>query len=150
MSANEYVVINGKRYAAIAGVGTTDSSGGPAGSVVAHIATLSAGENQNLDKLESIDMFDLMHLAASGTHDLSQNPGAYLHSITINGGTAGAVTVYNDTTGGTTSPVAVIAAAAAATPAGTKTYDVALTNGLQIVLAANTDITVSYLPSILD
>ena len=34
MSANEYVVINGKRYAAMAGVGTTTSSGEPAGLVV--------------------------------------------------------------------------------------------------------------------
>ena len=115
-----------------------------------NLNTLSSGENESLDKLETLPAFDLMHLSAIGTYDLSQNAGAYLHSITINGGTAGAVTVYNDTTGGTASPVAVIAAAAAATPAGTKTYDVLLTNGLQIVLAANTDITVSYLPSVLD
>ena len=31
MSANEYVVINGKRYAAMAGVGAETSSGEPAG-----------------------------------------------------------------------------------------------------------------------
>jgi len=114
-------------------------------------ATLRSGEDEtnNVIVVEE-GQFSYSHITTATTTDLSQNAGAFLHSITINGGTAGAVTVYDDTTSDTTTPIAVIAAAAAATPAGTKTYNVALTNGLQIATAADTDVTVSYRPSSLD
>lgn len=113
--------------------------------------TLLAGEDQTNDVIVvEQGQFAYSHITTATTTDLSQSAGAFLHSVTINGGTAGAVTVYDDTTSGTTTPIAVIAAAAAATPAGTKTYNVALTAGLQIVTAAATDVTVAYRASSLD
>ena len=60
MSANEYVVINGKRYAAMAGVGAKTSSGEPAGLVA--LGDLLAGEDQANDviKIEKQNGYELI------------------------------------------------------------------------------------------
>lgn len=87
------------------------------------------------------------YIAAATTTTVKPTNG-YLHTITINGGTAGVVTLYDingvGCTGtpasgkfatietiGTTNPVTLI-------------YDLATTNGICVVTAAATDLTVSF------
>lgn len=69
-----------------------------------------------------------------------------LHSITINGGTAGTVTIVDSTSatcsGGTT--IATIAALGTGVTNETLTYDVLTQNGLCITTAAATNLTVSW------
>jgi hypothetical protein len=73
---------------------------------------------------------------------------AFLNSVTINGGTAGVVTIYDIAASGCTGTpgsgtIAVIEAIGATSPV-TLFYDIRLTNGLCIVTAAATDLTLSY------
>lgn len=69
-----------------------------------------------------------------------------LHTITINGGTAGTVTVYDDSNGGTTAArrMAIIETIGATNPV-TLIYDAIMNNGITIVTAAATDVTVTWL-----
>lgn len=88
--------------------------------------------------------FSSKHISTATNTQIKATPGV-LHTIVINGGTAGAVTVVDTSaancTGGTT--LAVIQSAAAGT-VPSLTYDVATVNGLCITTAAATDITVSW------
>ena len=56
MSANEYVVINGKRYSAMAGVGATTSSGESAGLMVAESQADWRGNYPNTWYLEAVNI----------------------------------------------------------------------------------------------
>ncbi len=83
------------------------------------------------------------HITTATTTDVS-SVACVLKRVCINGGTAGAVTIRDDTTGGSTTPIAVIAAAAAATPSGVHEFNVKMANGIQVVTAAATDVTIVY------
>ena len=106
-------------------------------------ATLLSGEDQDNDVIKTESRFLYNHITTATTTDVSST-GAFLHAVVINGGTAGAVTVYNNTTGATTSPIAVIGAATAILPGGTKFYNCEMPNGIQVATAAATDVTVIY------
>jgi hypothetical protein len=67
--------------------------------------------------------------------------GGILHMITVNTTAASAITVYDSATGSGTK-IATIAASPAI--GSTFVYDVSFTNGLTIVTAGASDITVSF------
>jgi hypothetical protein len=72
----------------------------------------------------------------------------YLHTVTINGGTAGAVTLYDIAAAGCTGTpasgkFATIETIGATNPV-TLIYDLATVNGICVVTAAATDVTVSF------
>jgi hypothetical protein len=88
--------------------------------------------------------FTYKHISTATSTQMKTTPGT-LHTVTIgNNGTPGTVTVIDSSTncsGGTT--IAVVAALAA-TGATTLTFDAATVNGLCVVTAAATDVTVTY------
>lgn len=63
-----------------------------------------------------------------------------LHTVTINGGTTGAVTLYDNASSCATTKLGTIQAATAPV---TLTYDIQLKNGLCVTTAAATDLTVT-------
>ena len=131
-------------------IGTTTSSGEAAGLRVVELNNLISGEDQTNDvTVVEQGQFTHKYSTAAETLDLSQNAGAFLHAIVVGNATlTGAVTIYDDTTGGATTIVGLLPASAVG---GTYTYNCALTNGLQIVKAnAADDITVIYRASTLD
>jgi hypothetical protein len=73
---------------------------------------------------------------------------AYLHAVVINGGTAGVVTLFdiagNGCTGTPASGKFATIETISATNPTTLHYDIALQNGLCIVTAAATDLTISF------
>lgn len=74
------------------------------------------------------------------------SPNAVLHTVTLNGGTNGTVTIKDTTTaaacgGGAT--VAILTTAATVIPV-TLTYDATMKNGLCITTSAATNLTVSW------
>ena len=82
------------------------------------------------------------HISTATTTNLSNGIPRELGKVTINGGTAGVITIYDsDDTSGTV--IAVIEAIGATNPT-TLHYDIATTKGLCVVTAAATDVTVSY------
>jgi hypothetical protein len=87
------------------------------------------------------------YIATATTTTVKPAPG-FLHSVTINGGTAGVVTLYDITgTGCTGTPAsgkfATIETIGATNPV-TLTYDLATLNGICVVTAAATDLTVTF------
>lgn len=87
------------------------------------------------------------YIASATTTTVLAQPG-YLYSVTINGGTAGVVTLF-DVTGASCTGTpgggkfATIETIAATNPT-TLTYNVHVLNGICIVTAAATDLTVSF------
>jgi len=77
----------------------------------------------------------------SATTTQVQTGQGVLHAIQVNGGTLGAITVI-DGTSGSTGNIAVITPPASSTD--TYLYDLRYINGLRIVTAAATDITVTW------
>lgn len=86
---------------------------------------------------------------ATGTTTMVEPVSGYLHTVTINGGTAGVVTLYDIAAAGCTGTpgsgkFATIAALGTGITNETLTYDLATVNGLCVVTAAATDVTVSF------
>ena len=85
---------------------------------------------------------------STATTTMVQPVSGYLHTVTINGGTAGVVTLYDIAAAGCTGTpasgkFATIETIGATNPV-TLTYDLATVNGLCVVTAAATDVTVSF------
>lgn len=89
------------------------------------------------------------YISSTATSIVKATPG-FLHTVTINGGTAGAVTLYDIGSAGCTgTPGSGKFATIEAIPASgssplTLTYDVHTLNGICVVTAANTDLTLSF------
>jgi hypothetical protein len=87
------------------------------------------------------------YIATATTTTVKPTSG-YLHTVTINGGTAGVVTLYDIAAAGCTGTpasgkFATIETIGATNPV-TLIYDLATVNGLCVVTAAATDVTVSF------
>ncbi len=78
------------------------------------------------------------HFATATNTQVATTP-VTLHTITINGGTTGIVTVYDNTSCATT----VFAIILAATAPVTLTYDAQMKTGICVTTAAATDVTVT-------
>jgi hypothetical protein len=84
----------------------------------------------------------------TGTTTTVSAQASYLHTVTLNGGTPGVVTLFDTTavlcTGTpSTGKFAAIEATSATNPT-TLTYDLKTTKGICVVTAAATDVTVSF------
>jgi len=120
------------------------------GNLHVHKATLDAGEDQTNDVLVvEQGQFAYKFITAAATADLSQNAGAYLHAVVVgNAALTGTVTLYDESTGGTTLIAGFLPAGALG---NTYVYNCALTQGLQVVTSsAADDITVIYRASASD
>jgi hypothetical protein len=87
------------------------------------------------------------YIATATTTNVKPTSG-YLHTVTINGGTAGVVTLYDIAAAGCTSTpasgkFATIETIGTTNPV-TLLYDLATVNGICVVTAAATDLTVSF------
>ena len=82
--------------------------------------------------------YNFTHIATNTTTVVSKGTGT-LHSLVINTTAAGAITLYDSTSGGGT----VIAILPSSAVVGTYLYDVVFSVGLTVVTAAASDITVS-------
>lgn len=87
------------------------------------------------------------YIATATTSIVKASPG-YLHTVTINGGTAGVVTLYDIGSAGCTGTpasgkFATIETIGATNPV-TLIYDLQTQNGICVLTAAATDLTVSY------
>jgi hypothetical protein len=85
---------------------------------------------------------------STATTTMVRPTSGYLHTVTINGGTAGVVTLYDIAGAGCTGTpasgkFATIEAIGATNPV-TLVYDLATVNGICVVTAAATDLTVSF------
>jgi hypothetical protein len=84
-------------------------------------------------------LFNYMNIAAAATTVVKYGRG-FLHGITVNGGTLGSITVYDNTAASGT-----VIAALDTLSRQTYRYNVIFRTGLTVVTAAATNITVSYL-----
>jgi hypothetical protein len=85
---------------------------------------------------------------ATATTTIVKPTSGYLHTVTINGGTAGVVTLYDIAAAGCTGTpasgkFATIETIGTTNPV-TLIYDLATVNGICVVTAAATDLTVSF------
>jgi hypothetical protein len=82
----------------------------------------------------------------TATTTVVRNGVGYLNAVTINGGTGGAVTLYDIASSGCTGTPASgqFATIASATAPVSLIYNISTKNGLCVVTAAATDVTVSY------
>lgn len=83
-----------------------------------------------------------VHITTSGVTDVKATAGTLV--AVIPNDSHGIITIYDDTTGGTTTPVAVIDTATAANPAVPRVYNISMTSGIQVNAASNDDITIVY------
>jgi len=86
-----------------------------------------------------METYTFEHMQAAGTFIIKTDNG-FLHSITVNTTAAGAITVYDSAT----ATGKVLAILKSNVDEGTFTYDCQFINGLTIVLAAASDVTVSF------
>ncbi len=84
--------------------------------------------------------YQYTYIASATTTQVFSGRGT-LKAITINTATAVGIITVIDGTSGTTGNVAIIAAA---TPGQTLTYDISISQGLRIVTAGASDITVVW------
>lgn len=83
------------------------------------------------------------YISTATTTDVKSTAGV-LVSVIVNDANAGSITIYDDTTGGTSTPVAVIGAASASRPATPLYYNIKMNNGIQVVTAGADDVTIVY------
>lgn len=89
---------------------------------------------------ERVGPYEYAYITTATTTQVKTGPGT-LHVIQINGGTLGAITVI-DGTSGSTANIATITPPVASTDG--YVYDLRFALGLRIVTAAATDVTVTF------
>lgn len=103
------------------------------------LSTLISGEDQTNNVLKVEQRFSYSHITTATT-TVVKNSAGFLHAITVNTTAAGSITVYDNTAASGT----VIAVLKASVGEQTFTYNVSCSNGITVVTAAASDITVSY------
>ena len=86
-----------------------------------------------------MEKYTFEHMQAAGTFIIKPD-NCLLHAITINTTANGTITVYDSAT----ATGKIVAVLKASVVEGSYLYDINLANGLTIVLAANSDVTVSF------
>lgn len=104
------------------------------------LATLLSGENQTFNRLMVMPYYSYSNISTATTTVVKASAGV-LHTIVVNTTAAGAITVYDNTSGSGTK----IATLKASIGENTYMFDTAFTTGLTIVTAGASDITVTYL-----
>lgn len=112
------------------------------GNVKDTLATLIAGEDLTANVMKVEQRFSYASISTATTTTVKSGAG-FLHTLSILGGTAGAITVYDNTAGSGTTICATFTPGSVSTPI-TLTLNVSFGTGLTIVTGAATVITVSY------
>jgi len=100
---------------------------------------LRAGEDL-VNDVQKTEIRDSYNYIATATTTVIKTGAGVLHSITVNGGTAGTIIVYDNTAGSGT----IIASFDSTNALATYLFDIAFATGLTIVTGAATKLTVSY------
>jgi len=106
------------------------------------LATLIAGEDLTNNVLKTEQRFSYAAISTATTTTVKSGAG-FVHTITIAGGTLGAITVYDNTAGSGTAIIPTFTPTATL-PCPTIILDETFSTGLTIVTAAATIINVSY------
>ena len=83
------------------------------------------------------------YISTATTTDVKSSAGV-LVSVIMNDANSGTITIYDDTTGGTTTPIGVIGPASASRPATPLYYNIRMNNGIQVVTSSADDVTVVF------
>lgn len=102
-------------------------------------ATLSPGEDIPNDVRKVEQRFSFSYISTATTTVIRTGAGL-LHTITVNGGTAGTIIAYDNTSAAGT----IIASFDSTNALETYTFDVSFSTGLTIITSAATKLTVSY------
>lgn len=105
-------------------------------------ATLMAGEDQTNNVMRIEQQFIYQAISTATTTTLKSGAG-FVHTLSIIGGTAGSIVVYDSTTGSGTTILPSFTPGSVSVPA-TITLDSKFSNGLTIVTGAATVLHVSY------
>jgi hypothetical protein len=89
----------------------------------------------------SENKFEYTHIAGAKTTQVATGGALTLHYITVNKTDAGAITIYDEAAGATTTTVAILQASVLP---GTFRYDAMMLKGIQIVTAAASDLTICW------
>lgn len=98
------------------------------------------GYEDNVANVAKVEQRGSYAHIASATTTVVKSGAGFVHSITVNTTSAGAITVYDNTAGSGT----VIAVLKASIVEATYALDVSFSTGLTIVTAGASDLTVSY------
>lgn len=108
----------------------------------ATLTTLLAGEDLSANVIKTEERFSYLTINTAATTVIKGSAG-FIHAITIVGGTAGAITVYDNTSGSGTTIIPTFTPGAVSVPV-TIILDEVFGTGLTIVTAAATILNVSY------
>lgn len=103
------------------------------------LATQIAGEDLTANVIKVEQRFSPRYISTATTTQVKAGAG-FLHTITVNGGTAGTIIVYDNTAGSGD----FLASFDSTNALATYTFDVTFAVGLTIVTGAATKLTVSY------
>lgn len=106
---------------------------------VAGLAVQVAGEDLSNDVLKVEQRFNNTYISTATTTTIKTGAGL-LHTIVVNGGTAGTVIVYDNTAASGT----ILASFDSTNALATYTFDCSFSTGLTIITAAATKLSVNY------
>jgi hypothetical protein len=101
--------------------------------------TLMAGENLTTNRINNEPVYSYLYVVTAATTQVKTGAGT-LHTITVQGGTAGTIIAYDNTTASGT----IIASFDSTAYPQTYLFDLSFATGLCIITAANTKYTVTY------
>lgn len=109
------------------------------GNLKTTLATTIAGEDTNADRIKVELRYAYNYISTAATTVVKGSAG-FIHSITVNGGTAGTIIIYDNTAGSGN----IIASFDSTNALATYTLNVSASTGITVVTSAATKITVSY------
>ncbi len=115
-----------------------DLMGDVVGNLKTTEATLHAGEDITNDVQKVEQRFTPTYISTATTTTIKSGAG-FIHTLTVNGGTAGTIIVYDNTAASGT----IIASFDSTNALATYTFDVTFSVGLTIITSAATKLTVS-------
>ena len=101
--------------------------------------TLISGEDQTNDVMKTEQQFTYSYISTATTTAVKAAAG-FLHTITVQGGTAGTIIIYDNTAGSGT----IVASFDSTNALATYTLDIKMATGITVVTGAATKLTVSF------
>ena len=127
----------------LSGSGGSVTASGSTLSQNVNLATLIAGEDLTNNRIVVEERFSYSSYSAAQTATTIKSGAGFLHSITLLGGTAGAITVWDNTAGSGTTICPAFTPGNITVPVTLK-LDVSFTTGLTFTTAAATVLVFSY------
>src|SRR5947209_3256613 len=103
------------------------------------LATLISGEDQTANRL-LVEQRNGFAYISTATTTVVKNAAGFLHTLTVEGGTAGTIIVYDNPSGAGT----IIASFDSTNALASYRFDLSFVNGLTIITGAATKLTVAY------